>query len=505
MLSFELIQPLREDAEQIRIWRNDPFVLKMSFTYIAPKPLEEFYPQFLRQYFSYPALPSLFITQEGVRVGVLRFDPVDDDKSCEISILISKEKRGQRIGSLALEAIEPFLIRKAIHKIKARIKEAHAVSQRLFEKNGYALVRKSEGVFFYEKKLSPFVDSDKIFVIAEAGSNWKAGTREEDKARGFKMIEAAKEAGADAIKFQTFRAEEVYVSNAGQSDYLHYQGIAEDIFTLFQRLEMPDKLIPLLASHCQEIGIEFMSSVFSIDDFEKINPFVKRHKIASYEISHLRLLEKIAKSGKPLILSTGASSLEDIDWAVDVFYRSGGTHLTLLQCTAQYPAAPEAMHLKTIPSLRARYLVPIGLSDHSLDPIVAPLGAVSLGAKVVEKHFTLDRSFEGPDHRFAVTPEELKTMVASLRTLEKMGGTPLKEIYSEETELYHFARRGIQAIRDIEAGETFKEGYNIAVLRPGKKNLGVHPKWLEEIQGKRSTRRITKGCGITQDDIYKGN
>jgi N-acetylneuraminate synthase len=239
-----------------------------------------------------------------------------------------------------------------------------------------------------------------------------------------------------------------------------------------------------------------MSSVFSPRDFALIDPLVSRHKIASYEINYQELITLVAHSKKPLILSTGASCVTDIDWAVSLFQEEGGGDLTLLQCTAKYPAHPAIMNLEVIPWLKARYEVKSGLSDHSLDPLQAPLAAVALGATCIEKHFTLSRKLLGPDHGFALEPQELKSMITSIRAVEKMKGSPYKNILESEKELYLFCRRGIQALHDIRPGEILEINKNIAVLRPGKRSVGLHPKYLSQVNGKKALSLIKKGEGI---------
>lgn len=340
-----------------------------------------------------------------------------------------------------------------------------------------------------------------VFIIAEAGSNWKAGSPRQDWTRARVLIAAAAEAGADAIKFQTFRAEAVYVPNAGTSDYLSANGIRKPINEIFKEMAMPHAMIPRLATYAQSKKIQFLSSFFSSEDFQAVNPYVETHKIASYEISHPGLLRLAARSGKPLILSTGASTLEDIDWAVRFFKKNGGRSLYLLQCTAKYPAPFSALNLRAIPELARRYGVPAGLSDHSREPVTAPVAAVALGARIIEKHFTLSNRLSGPDHAFAVTPPELKQMVQAVRDCERALGDGRKRVLAEEKELRAYAQRAVQAIRPIAKGEGFTEGENIAILRPGKQPKGLHPRFLKRIERARAKRRIPLGRGIRKEDL----
>jgi N-acetylneuraminate synthase len=343
-------------------------------------------------------------------------------------------------------------------------------------------------------------DAERVFVIAEAGSNWRLGTPARDRRMARLLIDVAVDAGADAVKFQTYRPETVYVPNAGQSDYLAAGGIKEDISAIFADLAMPYELIPELAEYARSQGITFMSTAFSLPDLAAVDPHVAVHKIASYEISHIRLIEQVAAAGKPTLMSTGASTAADVAWAVETFRARSAAPLCLLQCTARYPAPPEAMNLRTIPALAARFGLPVGLSDHSPDPLTAPVAAVGLGACVVEKHYTVDRRLPGPDHAFAIEPHELKAMVRAVRDAAQMRGTGEKVVLPAEAELAAYARRGVQAIRAISAGEALREGVNVDILRPGKQRLGVHPRHLASLEGRPARRDIPLGDGLQPDD-----
>ena len=341
---------------------------------------------------------------------------------------------------------------------------------------------------------------NKVFIIAEAGSNWKTGTIEQDIQMAKALIDTASDAKADAVKFQTYKSKTVYVPNAGESNYLSESGVKESITKIFDNLSMPYEMIPILSEYCKNNNIQFMSTPFSIDDCKAIDPYVKIHKIASYEITHSKLIAFIAKTEKPLILSTGASTYDDISWAIEHFKKNGGKNLTLMQTTAKYPAPFDTLNLRIIPNLRQKFEIPVGLSDHSRDPIIGPVTAVALGATVIEKHFTLDNKLPGPDHFFALNPDELKIMVESIRNCELSLGKTEKNILLEETELNKFAQRGIQAIKPIKQNEIFEEGKNIDILRPGNQKKGLHPKFLSQINGKKATRSIGIGQGIQIDD-----
>ena len=345
--------------------------------------------------------------------------------------------------------------------------------------------------------ISKLSDSSHTFVIAEAGSNWKAGSRDEDLERARQLIKIASKIGADAIKFQTYRPETVYASGAGNSKYLSEQGISENINDIFQRFSMPYEIIPELAKYCKQENIAFMSTPFSVDDAKHIDPFVEIHKVASYEINHVRLLEYLAETKKPILISTGASTYKEIDFAVNLVKKRGNHMIGLMQCTAKYPCSLEALNLSVIPEMKSRYDLPIGFSDHSMDPIIGPLMGIGLGATFIEKHFTLDRNLPGPDHPFSLIPDELKMMIDSIRKADGTKGVGNKTILKEEEELRQFATRSLQAIKKITKGEVLQEGLNFDVLRPGNRIRGLDAIYLNDVNGKKAIKDIEIGDGIT--------
>ena len=341
-------------------------------------------------------------------------------------------------------------------------------------------------------------DPNHTFIIAEAGSNWKSGSYEEDLEQAKKLIKIASKAGADAVKFQTYKADTVYAYNAGNSNYLTEQGINKEINEIFEYLSMPYEMISELSQICNDEKIIFMSTPFSVEDAKQIDPFVSLHKIASFEINHVRLIEFLSKTEKPILISTGASTIDEIDFAVNLIKNNKNNEIGLLQCTSKYPAPIESLNLSAIPKMKERYNIPIGFSDHSVEPLIGPLTAVGLGATIIEKHFTLDKNLTGPDHSFAITPQELELMVKSIRQADKTKGNGKKIILNEEQELLLFAKRRIQAIKDIRKGDILKEGFNFEVLRPGNRIRGLEPRFLDKINGTKSTKNVLKGDGITE-------
>ena len=347
-----------------------------------------------------------------------------------------------------------------------------------------------------------FDDPYHTFIIAEAGSNWKSGSYQEDLQKAIQLIEIASKAGADAVKFQTFRAEAVYVPNAGKIKYLSGSDTTKNINEIFKELSMPYEMLPELKRHCKKHKIIFMSTAFSVEDAKQIDPFVTIHKVASFEINHVKLLEFLAHTKKPILISTGASTFKDIDFGVNLLRKNNSGLIGLLQCTSKYPAPIDTLNISVIPKIKERYQVPVGLSDHSLDPLVGPLLAIGMGATIIEKHFTIDRKLSGPDHGFALIPDELSKMIRAIRNADKAKGFGRKEILKEELELRRFATRSIQAIKNIEKDEIIKDGINVDVLRPGNQKRGAEPRFWSNIIEKRAIRGIKRGQGITLDDVF---
>ena len=335
-------------------------------------------------------------------------------------------------------------------------------------------------------------DGEPCFVIAEAGSNHNGSLGQAKK-----LIDVAAEAGADAVKFQVFRAPKLYPRSAGVSDYLQ---VPRSIYEIISEMEMPYEWIPELARHCEDRGVFFLSSVFDERSADEVEAYVPAFKIASYEMTHTPLVEYVAGKGNPVIVSTGAAHLEEVAATVEAFRRTGNDQLVLLQCTARYPAPTDSLNLKAITVLKREFGVPVGLSDHSTDPVLGPVTAVALGANVIEKHFTLSKELPGPDHRFAVEPSELRLMVEKVREAERALGAEKKTVHPVEEELRAFARRSVFAIRDIEAGEELSTD-NIAVLRNGKLPPGLPPQEYPGLLGRRAARPIRAEAAMHEADL----
>jgi N-acetylneuraminate synthase len=277
----------------------------------------------------------------------------------------------------------------------------------------------------------------------------------------------------------------------------------KSIYNLIKEMELPYDWIKKLKKYCDNKNIIFLCTPFdeeSVDQLEDID--IPAYKIASYTISHIPLIRYIAKKNKPIIMSTGASNLKDISNAINVIKKCGNHDFALMQCTAKYPAPLNTINLRIIPTLIKKFSCPIGLSDHSREPIIAPLGAVALGANLIEKHFTTDNNLTGPDHKFAILPRELSLLVDSVRMMEKALGGYEKIIQLEEKELYQFCRRSIYAIKDIKPDETFNKN-NIAILRSGAKKRGLEPKYYTSIIGKKASKEIRDGEPINEKCVSK--
>ena len=335
-------------------------------------------------------------------------------------------------------------------------------------------------------------DGRPCFVIAEAGSNHN-GSYEQALA----LIDVAADAGADAVKFQFFKAGKLYPRNAGASAYL---GDSRSIYEIIREMELPDAWVPKLAEYCRSKDVIFLCSPFDEESTNLLDPYVDAFKIASYEMTHLPLVRHVARKGKPVIVSTGTANLEEVGEMVEVFLETGNRDLALLQCTAKYPAPLDSINLRAMRAMRHAFGVSTGLSDHSREALPAPMAAAALGAHIIEKHFTLSNRLPGPDHRFAVEPHELKTMIQMIRQVERVVGTGLKQCAPEELELRSFARRSVFSLKDIATGEVLDER-NIGVLRSGNAPPGLPPSMYEGLLGRVARKDIACGKGINFDDL----
>ncbi len=324
----------------------------------------------------------------------------------------------------------------------------------------------------------------RCFVIAEAGVNHNG-----DLSLAKKLVRAAKQAGADAVKFQTFKAERLVTRDAPKADYqIRTTGGTESQYAMLKRLELSESDHRVLMTLCVELDILFLSTPFdelSADLLDKLG--VTAFKLPSGEVTNLPFLSHVARKRKPVLLSTGMSSLAEVKQAVAAI-RKHNKHLVLLHCVSNYPAAPADVNLRAMITMDRAFRVPVGYSDHTMGLGVA-LAAVALGARVIEKHLTLDRSLRGPDHQASLEPDEFKALVEGIRTVEAALGNGRKEPAASEAATRAVARKSLVAAAPIRKGDVLNSGL-VAVRRPG---TGLSPAMLGKIIGKKVKRDIADG------------
>lgn len=318
--------------------------------------------------------------------------------------------------------------------------------------------------------------SDRVFIIAEISAN-----HNQHFEIAAETIRAAKEAGADAVKLQTYTADTITID----CDNPYFQ-IQQDtlwdgttLYKLYQQAYTPWEWHPELKKIADSEGLVLFSSPFdktSVDFLEDLD--VPAYKIASFEITDIPLIEYVASKGKPVILSTGIATLEDIEEAIEACHRAGNKNIAILKCTSSYPAPFELANLRMIPDMKERFCLPVGLSDHTMGA-TAPVASVALGARIIEKHFILDRSIGGPDAAFSMNKEEFRQMVQSIREVEKALGKISYELSEKVRKNRKFAR-SLFVTKDMKAGDMITEE-NVRSIRPGD---GLSPKFLPEILGR---------------------
>lgn len=330
-----------------------------------------------------------------------------------------------------------------------------------------------------------------VYIIAEMSAN-----HHQDYEQAAALVRAAKEAGADAIKLQTYTPDTMTL-NLRTPEFLIGAGTlwqGQNLYELYGEAYTPWEWQPRLKDLAESLGLDCFSTPFdatAVDFLEAMS--VPAHKIASFELVDLPLIRRVAATGKPVIMSTGMGSIEEIAEAVGAFRAAGGRDLALLKCTSAYPSRAEDMNLRTLPDLAERFGVVAGLSDHTLD-LPVPVAAVALGACIIEKHFTLSRATPGPDSAFSLEPAEFRAMVEAVRTTEKALGRACYEVSAKE-EASRVFRRSLFAVEDVRAGEVFDER-NVRCIRPG---TGLKPRHLPEVIGRVAARDIARGTPLTWD------
>ena len=325
------------------------------------------------------------------------------------------------------------------------------------------------------------------FIIAEIGANHNRSL-----SLAKEMIDAAAEGGADAVKFQIYSAETLYSRRTPR-----HSGYGKDLFDLIKEIETPRTWLPELADYCKKKNILFFATPFDNDAVDELDEVSSFFKIASFELVDLSLLRYCASKGKPMIISTGLANMEEIEDAYLACREAGNEQIVFLQCASMYPSPPSIINLRAMGTIRRAFGVPVGLSDHTRG-IHISVAAAAVGASVIEKHFTMDRTMEGPDHPFAIEPDELANLVKQIRDVEvalgdgrKLGPAP------EEMEFYEKARRSVHAAVDITAGTTITEEMLIC-KRPG---YGIRSKYLPILIGRPARRKIEADEWITWEMV----
>ena len=323
------------------------------------------------------------------------------------------------------------------------------------------------------------------FVIAEAGVNHNG-----DLELAHRLVDAAADAGVDAVKFQTFRADRLVTRSAPRAAYqVHNTGSDASQHEMLRRLELAPDAHERLMRHCEQRGIMFLSTPFDEESADLLDGLgVPAFKLPSGEVTNLPLLTHVARFGRPVILSTGMAWLGEVETALHALRRAGAREVVLLHCVSTYPAEPSDTNLRAMGTLARAFGVPVGYSDHTLG-LEVPLASVALGAVVVEKHITLDRSLPGPDHRASLEPGEFAELVGCIRVVEAALGHGRKEPAPSEADTARVARRSLVASRPVAAGDRIAEA-DVAVMRPG---TGLPAAMLRHVLGRRALRDLEPG------------
>lgn len=335
-------------------------------------------------------------------------------------------------------------------------------------------------------------DGQPAYIIAEMSAN-HAGSME----RALEMIHVAKEAGADCVKIQTYTADTMTIDC--HNEYFNIEKgtwEGENLYSLYQKAYTPWEWQDKLRDEAAKAGIDFLSTPFdntSVDFLEKLG--VAFYKIASFELVDIPLLEYIASKNKPIIMSTGMGTLEEISEAVEAIYSTGNRQLALMKCSSAYPAKSDEMNLSTICDLKKRFCVPVGLSDHSMGAFSAAT-AVAMGANIIEKHFCVSRAIKNPDSSFSMEPDEFRDMVDQVREVERAMGKVKYGVTKQEESNAGF-RRSLFVVKDIAAGEKLTPE-NIRSIRPA---YGLKPKYYKKVLGKTAKRDISRGTPLSFEDI----
>lgn len=332
-----------------------------------------------------------------------------------------------------------------------------------------------------------------VYIIAEAGVNHNGNL-----STAIELVKKAKESGCNCIKFQTFNADRIATKKAKKADYQIKNTNSDDTqYEMLKKLELSESDFSIIIKECENINIDFMSAPFDVEDvytLDRLN--MKRFKIPSGEITNKPLVEAVALTQKPLILSTGMCTIDEVEQAIDWIYKSGNRQVALLHCTSNYPTPIDEVNMKAMLTLKEKFGLPVGYSDHT-EGTVIPIMAVSMGAQIIEKHFTLDKSMNGPDHKASLELCELSKMVNEIRMVEEAFGDGIKEPTDSERNIKKLVRKSIVASKKLKKGHIITEK-DLSCKRPG---TGIEPKFIEEVVGKKLNKDLNQDTLILFEDL----
>ena len=512
MIFIQKVEKNDDDGKLIMNWRNDPITLVNSFRVLKFE-WNEFKEIFYNKYFN-NYIPPLFAMYNNEKIAFIGAMDVDIE-TIEISINIDPNFRGKKLSVLILkEALNYIKLHHTnIKTINAEIKYFNQASIQCFRKSNFHFqeikIKNNENIHLYQYKFqennkhSIFnINNRKIgkeystYIIAELSCNHNQNIQ-----LAYKLIDAAAEAGADAVKLQTYTADTMTL-NSDKSIFKDclkgtlWEG--KTLYELYSKAYTPWEWHEELKKHANLKGLDLFSSPFDVSAVEFLESLdMPAYKIASFEITDHVLIKKIAQTGKPVIISSGMASLNELNDAITILRENGCTQIAMLKCTSAYPAKPEDANLNTIKHMMDTFNVVGGLSDHTLG-IEVPIASVVLGGRIIEKHFKLTEKSDSEDDAFSLTPSEFKQMVDSVRKVEKTLGIIKYAGVNSESKSKKF-RRSLFVVKDIKEGELFTEE-NIKSIRPAN---GLHTKYYEEILGKKASQNIELGTPLSWDFIQK--
>ena len=502
MIFLTNVNPNDSDGELIMKWRNDKDTLQNSFNQTIYT-WDIFKNIFYNKYFCNTFLP-MFACLEGKKIAFVGGMDGDIPKSLEISINIAPEFRGKGLSVIIIKKTIEYISKHYQNKINciiAEIKESNIPSQRSFTNAGFKFIDKiyknNDCIHIYRFYIMnkfkingrEIGNATPTYIIAELSCNHNQNIK-----NAYALIDAAADSGADAVKLQTYTADTMTI-NSNKPYFTEclngtlWEG--QTLYELYSKAYTPWEWHADLKKYANDKGMDLFSSPFdvtSVDFLESLE--MPAYKIASFEITDHVLIKKIAKTGKPVIISSGMASLSELSDAVKILRDNGCTQIAMLKCTSAYPAKLEDANLKTISHMIDTFNVVGGLSDHTLG-IEVPIASVILGGSIIEKHFKLENNSGSEDDAFSLTPEEFKLMVRSVRNIEKTVGKIHYSGVSNESKSKKF-RRSLFVVENIKKGEKLTEK-NIRSIRPSD---GMHTKFYEEVLGKEVNRDIEKGTPL---------